>query len=308
VDDVPVLFVTGATGYLGSVLVDLLVRRSRPVRALVRDPGRAAELLPAGVELVAGDLDSDDLAKAVDGCAAVLHLAGTVGGTPEQVRHANLEGTRAILAAARKAGVPRFVQTSSSAAVMDATGLVAEEPVGPAALSDPYSASKAEADALVLAAGDLSVSIACPVSIYGPSPRGPFSYNGLFLEAARGTITTVVDAPMGWVQVADVGEGLLRVLDDGDPGKRYVLCGEVAPFGRVVNTAAELLGSPHRVRTLPPGSTLGPDAPTFARRSEVYGGFPPVHMDDAGARALGFAPRGVDEGLTLTAGWLKRYL
>lgn len=302
------LFVTGATGYLGSVLVDVLASRSRPVRALVRDPRRAAGLLPAGVELVAGDLDSDGLADAVDGCAAVLHLAGTVGGTPEQVRRANLDGTRAILAAARAAGVGRFVQTSSSAAVMDATGLVAEQPTAPAALTDPYSTSKAAADALVLAAEDLSVSIACPVSIYGPSPRGPFSYNGLFLEAARGTITTVVDAAMGWVHVSDVAEGLLAVLDGGAPGKRYVLCGEVAPFGEVVNTAAGLLGSPHRVRTLPPGQSLGPDAPTFAKRSEVYGGFPPVHMDDAGARALGFAPRGVDEGLALTADWLKSYL
>jgi dihydroflavonol-4-reductase len=83
-----------------------------------------------------------------------------------------------------------------------------------------------------------------------------------------------------------------------------VLCGEVAGFGSVLHRFAELTGSHHRVTVLPPGTTLGDDAPLFARRSEVYGKLGPVHIDDAQARALGFAPRGVDEGLSLTAAWL----
>ncbi len=60
-----------------------------------------------------------------------------------------------------------------------------------------------------------------------------------------------------------------------------------------------------KVRVLPPGSTLGPEAGTFARRSEVYGGFPPVRVDDSGARALGFSPKGVEEGLAETAAWIR---
>ncbi|WP_220188009.1 NAD-dependent epimerase/dehydratase family protein, partial [Pseudonocardia pini] len=192
---------------------------------------------------------------------------------------------------------------SSSAAVMDPSGLVTERPAGPPALSDPYSAAKAEADALVLAA-DLDASIVVPVSIYGPSPAGPQSYNGLLLAAARGEITEIVDAPIGWVLAEDAAAGTLRALDAGEPGHRYALCGEVAPFGRVLDRACTLLGSPHRVQALPPGSTLGPDAPTFARRSEVYGHYPPVRVDDAQARALGIAPRGVEEGLALTCRWL----
>jgi dihydroflavonol-4-reductase len=300
------LLVTGATGFLGSVLVDLLVRRGERVRAVVRDAARARRLLPSAVDLAVTDLAAtDELARAARGCTGVLHLAGSVGHCAEETRRANVEGTRSALAAAVTAGVERFVYTSSSAAVLDADGLVAEDPTGPPALTDPYSASKAEAETLVLAAAEdgLAASIVNPVNIYGPSPRGPLSYNGLFLAAARGEVETIVDSAVGWVLAEDAAAGHLLALERGEPGRRYVLCGEVAAFGRVLHTFADHVGG-RRVATLPPGSTLGPDAGTFARRSEVYGGFPPVRVDDRGARGLGFAPRGVDEGLALTARWV----
>ena len=196
-----------------------------------------------------------------------------------------------MLAAATAAGVERFVHTSSSAAVIDAAGLVAEQPLGPPALTDPYSTSKAAAERLVLdaAADGLPAMIVNPVGIYGPSPRGPQSYNSLLLAAARGEEAAVVDAEIGWVLAEDAAAGHLLALERGEPGRRYVLCGEVASFGRVLHGFADRVGG-RRVPTLPPGSTLGPDAGTFARRSEVYGQFPPVRVDDAGARALGFRP------------------
>jgi Nucleoside-diphosphate-sugar epimerases len=300
--------ITGATGYLGGALVDLLVREGRDVRAAARDRARAESVLPAGVDVVVADLaDADALARAARGCSGVLHLAGSVGGSAEQTRRANVEGTRAVLAATVAAGVPRFVYTSSSAAVIDASGLVAEDPQGPPALTDAYSTSKAEAERLVLAAAadGLGAMIVNPVSVYGPSPRGPLSYNGLFLAAARGEVDAVLDSEIGWVLAEDAAAGHVLALERGEPGTRYVLCGEVASFGRVLHAFADRVGG-LRVPTVAPGSTLGPDAGTFARRSEVYGRFPPVRVDDRRARALGFAPRGVEEGLALTAAWTGR--
>jgi dihydroflavonol-4-reductase len=303
-----VLLVTGATGYLGSVLVDLAVRRGHDVRALVRDPRKAQALLPAGVDVVVGDLaDPASLARATRGCSGVLHVAGTVGGSAEETRRANVDGTAAVLAAARAAGVARVVCTGSGAAVIDADGLVSERPAGPPALRDAYSLAKAEAEELVLAAAadGMDAVVVEPVSIYGPSPAGPLSYNGLFLAAARGAVRAVVDAQVGWVLAEDAAAGHLLALEHGEPGRRYVLCGEVASFGRVLHTFADLVGG-QRTPTLPPGSSLGPEADTYARRSEVYGRFPPMRIDDSGARALGFAPTGVDEGVARTAAWLRR--
>ncbi len=296
--------VTGGTGFLGSALVDLAVRRGHDVRVTVRDADRARALLPAAVDIVVADLhDVDAMTAACRGATGVLHVAGSVGHTAEATRRANLDGTRDVLAAATAAGATRFVYTSSSAAVMDAAGLVAEEPLGPPALTDPYSASKTEAERSVLAAEGIEALVVNPVSIYGPSLRGPHSYNGLFTAAARGEVPAVVDSEIGWVLAEDAALGHLLACERGVAGRRYVLCGGTATFGHVLHTFAGRIGG-MKVPVRSPGSSLGDDAGTFARRSEVYGHFPPVRIDDRGARALGFAPRGIDEGLLLTADWV----
>jgi NAD dependent epimerase/dehydratase family len=142
----------------------------------------------------------------------------------------------------------------------------------PGRLTDSYSTSKAEAETLVLAAAreGLAAMMVNPVSLYGPSPLGPFSYNGLFLAATRGEVETVVDASVGWVLAEDAAAGHLLALERGEPGRRYVLCGEVATFGRMLCTFAGLVGGT-QVHTVAPGSSPGADAGTFARRSEVFG-------------------------------------
>ena len=300
------LLVTGATGYLGSALTALLTDAGLPVRAAIRSEARAG-VLPEGVERVFADLgDEESLAEAMRGCDGVFHLAASLGPSPEDTRRSNVDGTARVLAAAARAGVRRVVYTSSSAAIVAASGLVSEQAPNETALVDPYSTTKAEAEGLVFAAvaEGLDACIVNPVNLYGPSPYGPGSYNGLFLAAARGEVTEIVDAPVGWVLAEDVARGHFLAFEKGEAGRRYVLCGEVAGFGSVLDRFAELVGSQHRVAARPPGTTLPDDAPLFARRSEVYGKLGPVHIDDAQARGLGFHPKGVDEGLAITAAWL----
>jgi dihydroflavonol-4-reductase len=301
------ILITGATGYLGSVVAHRAHAAGYAVRALVRDPRRAEELLPDGIEIAVADLlDLGTLRAAASGCSAVLHLGGTVGGDPELIHRTNVEGTRAMVEAASAAGVGRFVHTSTGAAVLDADGLIADHPAGAPALTDPYSASKAASEEVVRAAPDMETVIVRPTAVYGPSPRGPQSYNGLFLAAARGEVPAVVDAAVGWVLAEDCADGHLLALTRGEPGRAYVLCGEVATFGRVLGLVLDGLGAPP-VHVAPRGTDLGPDAATFAARSQVYGMRPPVRVDDRGARALGFRPRGVDAGAALTVDWLRRW-
>ena len=302
------LLVTGATGYVGAALLALLRERGLSVRVTVRSPDRA-RALPPDVPWVLADLaDPESVRRAAEGCAAVFHLAATVGRSAEQTRRLNVLGTATVLDAARAAGVRRIVHTSSAAAIVDGTGLVDEAAPATTALGDPYSTSKAESERLVLAAaGDgLETVVVSPVSIYGPSPAGPLSYNQLFAAAARGEVSEVVDARVGWVLASDVALGHLLAYERGESGRRYVLCGETATFGAVLHRYAELVGSPHRVRALAAGSSLGPDSSTFASRSEVYGKLGPVRVLDSAARALGFTPTGLADGLAATASWMSR--
>lgn len=301
------LFVTGGTGYLGSALVEAALAAGYGVRATVRSAAKAA-VLPAAVEQVTCDLlDEDGLVKVMTGCDGVIHLAASLGMTPEDSRRINVGGTRTLLRAAARAKVGRFVYTSSSAAIIQASGLVSETGPNTTALTDIYSVTKCEAEGEVFAASreGFDARIVNVVNAYGPSPLGPSSYNALFLAFVRGEIDTVVDAPVGWVVAEDVAAAHLAAFEGGEAGKRYIVCGEVAPFSRVLNGFAELWGSERRVNALPPGRELGPKAHPFGRRSEVYGKLGPVVVDDAQARAIGISPRGLAEGLAEAVRWIK---
>jgi NADH dehydrogenase len=111
-----VILVTGGTGFVGPRVVHALRERDQPVRALVRTPsGRTATTLAAwGAELVQGDVtDRESLRRAVEGCEAVVHLVAIRQGSEEQFRRVMEEGTRDLVAAAKEAGVPRFVLMSA---------------------------------------------------------------------------------------------------------------------------------------------------------------------------------------------------
>jgi uncharacterized protein YbjT (DUF2867 family) len=111
-----VILVTGGTGFIGPRIVHALRERDQPVRALVRDPGgrSAATLAAWGAELVQGDMtDRESLRRAVEGSEAVVHLVAIRQGSGEQFRQVMVEGTRALVAAAKETGVRRFVLMSA---------------------------------------------------------------------------------------------------------------------------------------------------------------------------------------------------
>ena len=110
------ILVTGATGFIGPRIVHSLRERDRPVRAFVRRPDdrTAATLAAWGAELVRGDMtDRESVSRAVEGCDVVVHLVAIRQGREEQFRRVMEEGTRALVAAAKDAGVRRFVLMSA---------------------------------------------------------------------------------------------------------------------------------------------------------------------------------------------------
>jgi uncharacterized protein YbjT (DUF2867 family) len=108
------VLVTGGTGFVGPHVVHALRARDLPVRALVRDPGRASRLAAWGVELATGDVtDPASLHTACAGADAVVHLVAIIKGKPEDFERVMVEGTRNVLVAAQAAGVRRFVLSSA---------------------------------------------------------------------------------------------------------------------------------------------------------------------------------------------------
>jgi uncharacterized protein YbjT (DUF2867 family) len=110
-----VILLTGATGFIGPKIAHALRSRDLPVRALVREPGKSAQLTTWGVELAQGNMTQpDSLRAAVEGCDTVVHLVSIRTGKPRQFEAIMAQGTRDLVAAAREEGVGRWVQMSAS--------------------------------------------------------------------------------------------------------------------------------------------------------------------------------------------------
>ena len=172
------VFITGATGLVGSHAVEEALRRGHRVRALVRDSSDTRWLDRWGVEQVRGDLaDPDALRQGVDGVDWVFNCAAKVGdwGTLEEFRRLNVEAFRHLLDAASEARVERFVHVSSLGVYEARDHDGTDETIPPAAESlDAYTRSKVEAEELALrfvAQRGLPLSIVRPGFIYGPRDR-----------------------------------------------------------------------------------------------------------------------------------------
>jgi uncharacterized protein YbjT (DUF2867 family) len=150
------ILVTGGTGFVGGHVVHELRRRELPVRCLVRDPRKASKPTVWGAELAAGDVtDPGSLRRAVAGCDTVVHLVAIRQGREEQFRRVMVEGTRHLLAAAKDAGVRRFVHMSALGTSEETKDLV------------PYYRAKWETEQLVQGSG-LPYVIFRPSFVFGP--------------------------------------------------------------------------------------------------------------------------------------------
>jgi len=196
---------TGATGFVGSHLLEVLRGSGCRVRVLARDPGK----LPPGVEEVAvGDLEDEQvLATLVSGCATVLHVAGLVRASREELFFAaNAAGTAKLVEAASRAGRPRLVYVSSLAAAGPSPTPQGKAPEDPAMPISAYGRSKLAGEQAVRSYTGPWV-ILRPPAIYGPRDRDVFTF---FQLASRG----FVPFPRGerYLTVAFVGDVVLAIL------------------------------------------------------------------------------------------------
>ena len=225
--------VTGATGLVGNNVVRQLVSRGIGVRALVRPTSPVGESSLAGlaVDRVAGGLaDSTELERAVDGVSCVVHAAAFVHcgwRNADVMREVNVEGTRRIAEAARRAGA-RLVHVSSVDAIgLRPDGEPADEETPPGVMPEcPYVVTKREAEQAVLEEVDrgLEAVIVNPVYMLGPWDWKPSS-GRMLLEVGAGKGLFAPPGGNDFVDVRDVATGVLAALEKGRVGRRYILGG-----------------------------------------------------------------------------------
>lgn len=192
----PVLAVTGATGFVGAHLLRHARAQGHELRALTR-AWRPPE---QGVSWVEGALDRpESLTKLCTGADAVIHIAGLITARSRaDFERVNVAGTAAMIDAARRAGVRRFIHVSS---------LAAREPD----LSD-YGWSKARSERLVAASG-LDWTIVRPPAVYGPGDKETFE---LFRMARRGLVALPPPGRFSLIHVDDLCRLILRLVDEPD--------------------------------------------------------------------------------------------
>jgi len=257
--------VTGATGFVGSAVMRRLLREDHRVRVLVRAGSDRRNLHGVDVEVVEGDLtDANSLARICDGCDAVFHVAADYrlwAPRPQELYRTNVEGTRALLDAARRAGVPRVVYTSSVATLgIPKDGSPGDEttPVSVGDMVGHYKRSKFLAEALVreYAAQGMPVVIVNPSTPIGPRDIKPTPTGRVVRDAMNGRMPAYVDTGLNVVHVDDVADGHWLAYRHGTAGEHYILGGANISLRELLFEIADIVGrKPPRWR-LPHGAVM----------------------------------------------------
>ena len=255
-----VAVVTGGAGFIGSHLVRRLVERGERVRVLERLDAPLAHLPLDRLDIAHADIrDWAAVKRALRGCWVVYHLAGNpnLWARPRGQFHAvNYQGAINVLEAALAAGARRVLHTSTESILTRArqNGPIAEnQQVTLGDVVGPYGRSKylAERHAFRLARAGAPVVIVNPTVPVGPGDRGRSPPTQMILDFCRGRRHEYVDAELNLIDVRDVAEGMIRALEHGRFGRRYLLGSENLSIRAVFSILARLTGLPEPYRRVP---------------------------------------------------------
>ena len=321
------ILVTGSTGFLGNHLARFLHARGSPLRLLVRESSDLETIKGIDAQVRGGDLlDRASLDRAASGCSAVFHVAAEYSlwtANPARMYEVNVQGTRNMLAAARKASVERFVHTSSVGTIVphpDGRPVTEASPSNLAGMVGHYKRSKflAEQVALRAAAAGQDVVIVNPTAPVGERDFRPTPTGKIILDFLEGRMPAYVDTGLNLVDARDAARGHWLAAVRGRSGERYLLGSENLSLQQILTLVAEASGRPAPRFRLPYGAALVAAAACMAW-SRVSGRPPAVPMDgvrmarrtmyaDSGKamRQLGYLPGPVRPALERAVRWFER--
>jgi dihydroflavonol-4-reductase len=244
----PVL-VTGATGFLGWHVAQVVAGQGLPVRALARRP---ESLNGSGWEVVPGDLrDPASIARAVAGCQAVFHVAADYrlwARHPQELYLSNVDGTRHLLEAARRASLERVVYTSTVGCIGFVEGGLGDEqtPVSLDQMTGAYKRSKflAEQEALRFAREGYPVVIVNPTAPVGSHDVKPTPTGQTILDFLSGRMPAYVDTGLNLIDARECAHGHWLAFQRGTPGERYILGSENLTLQQILEQLSAISGRP----------------------------------------------------------------
>jgi dihydroflavonol-4-reductase len=318
------ILVTGAAGHIGNVLVRKLLAQGEKVRALIWRGEDTTSIRDLSVEQVEGDvLDPVSLDAAMRDVETVYHLAGIISIMPGKnplVWQVNVEGTRNVIKAARRARIRRLIYTSSIHAIKRVPhGVEMDESLGfdPNNPYGEYDRSKAVASLEVQNAAkmDLDAVLVCPTGVIGP-----YDFHGSELgEVIRGAAFAkpmfYVEGAYDFVDVRDVVDGLIAASDKGRRGEAYILGGNKISVRYLIETVREVTGKAFASIKVP--FSLAEFAarytPWYYQRTKSKPRFTPYSLEvlqsnsnishAKASRELGYHPRPLLETMADTVRW-----
>lgn len=267
-----IALVTGASGFVGSAVARALAARGVHVRVLMRPTANRLNIAGLHCETVIGDMrDEASMTAALKGARWLFHVAADYrlwARDPGEIERNNLQGARATMGAALKAGVEKVVYTSSVAALKpggDETHRHTE-----ATVIGAYKRSKLVAEREVerlVEKERLPAVLVAPSTPIGPRDVKPTPTGRIIVEAATGRMPAFVDTGLNLVHVDDVAQGHLLALDKGGIGENYILGGEDVALQDMLGDIAFLSGRRAPTLKLPraPLFPLAYAAEAFAR-------------------------------------------
>jgi dihydroflavonol-4-reductase len=316
------VFVTGGTGFIGGEVVRQLRERGDDVVCLVRNPAKGKAVADLGCELTAGDLgDAAAIRAGMEGCDAVIHAAAVYEvGIPKSeraaMREANVGGTERVLGAAKDAGIGKVVYVSTVGIFGNTHGKVVDESYEHPGkdFTSCYEETKWEAHQVAkrLIADGLPCAIVQPGGVYGPGDTS--SIADLLEQFLAGKMPLMPFPELGIClsHVNDIAGGIILALDKGKAGETYVISGPATTVREAIGTVAALTGkkAPRRAIPVPLMKAMIPIGPLVGKMM----GQPPNLRElissadgvtfwasyDKARAELGYAPRGLEEGLRQT--------